>query len=205
MRSAITATILLVLALPACGQAQTHTQLVGPEGLRRAVTAGTQICLRHVIDGASERTLTQAPGISEVRYDIHGANVTRYQLDAPGAPEVTFFSDGGCRVQIDDQPYNDLLAVVDELSRDWIFIARPTAEYHQSRGPDVMVVDARDQFGDDGMRGRTICVRGERAASVQVVATSGVVRWGPGDETRDPPNLEIDVTSDLRPENCPFG
>lgn len=203
VKSTIASTVSLTVALLGCGQAQPQTPLASTADLSEAVTSGTRMCLRYVIDGASQHDLSREPGISEVRYNIHGADVTRYRLDLPGAPEVTFLRDNGCRVQIFHESYSDLVSVFDELIRDWTFVGRPTGEYHPSRGADVLVVDAGDYFDEGGFRAGTICVRGERPASVQLAANSGVA-LDPlgGDAVRGTPGLVVDVSSELRPENC---
>jgi hypothetical protein len=204
MRSTITSIVLLAAALLGCSQAQPQTPVASPGELSEAVAAGTRMCLRYVADGVSEHDLTHEPGISEVHYDIRGVDVTRYRLDLPGAPEVTFLRDNGCRVQIYHEPYSDLVSIFDDLVRDWTFVGRPTGEYHPSQGADVLVVDAGDYFEEDGFRAGTICVRGERSTSVQLAANSGVALdpFG-GEAVRGTPELLVDVSSKLRPENCP--
>ncbi|MEZ6022773.1 MAG: hypothetical protein R3C16_05030 [Hyphomonadaceae bacterium] len=204
MRLKVISTALLAISLWGCSRAQPQTPLAGQGELSAAVTIGTRMCLRHVIDGVLESDLTHQPGTSELHYDVHGADVTRYRLDSPVAPEVTFLREGSCRVQIYHESYSDLVSVFDSLTRDWAFVGRPTGEYHPSRGADVLVVDARNYFEEDGFRAGTICVRGERSAIVQVAANSGVALdpFG-GEAIRGTPELVINVSSEIRLENCP--
>jgi hypothetical protein len=151
------------------------------------------------MDGSSEKGLVLESGIREVHYNVHGQIVTRYRVEMPGNPELTFLDKDRCLVRMDDQPYDDLVAVVEELTGDWHFVGRPTSEYHQSvAGPSVLVVDPAD-LGD--FRAASICVRGERMASVHMSASAGVVRIL-GMVHHGPPSFDLQVRSDLQPENC---
>ncbi len=81
------------------------------------VYAALEICIPYVVDGASEASLTQRPGVTERRYYVHGQRVTAYELDQPGNPRVLSFRYqervDGCRIDLATRPWSNRSAIVD--------------------------------------------------------------------------------------------
>ena len=68
----------------------TNPEDANPDAVARTLIYATQsICVPYVVDGVDIGKLVQRPGISKRVDYVHGVDVTRYSIDAPGHPDVT--------------------------------------------------------------------------------------------------------------------
>lgn len=155
------------------------------------VHAVREFCVPYVVDGASLDTLTQRAGVTPMHYNVHGRAVTRYMLDLPNSPEVTFSEGDYCRVSIEDEPFEDRVAIVDEFVSDLTLFERPTSEYHPAQ---------REPIGDFQ---RVLCVRGETTSIVSVSTFPDTVTSPFGGTLHNPPLVDVIVTPPHSPQKCP--
>jgi hypothetical protein len=156
------------------------------------IHAVREFCVPYVVDGADAGALTSRAGAIAVRYDVNGKIVTRYRLDLPNSPEVTFDEGDYCRVSIEDQPFEDRVAIVDEFVSDLTLFYRPTSEYLPSQ---------REPPPSDFEH--TFCVHGENVSIVSISTVPDTVTSPFGTTLHNPPLVDVIVVPPHHLQNCP--
>lgn len=161
--------ILLGLAIQGCHSPAPDVTTYDPVTLGRSLATATRdFCLPYIVDGASTTSLTQRPDVTEVHYNIHGQDVTRYRFDdLPGAPEATLTTNDDCWIGVQEMPAGAIPALVAAFRRDLRLDGYTTSEVHLVPGPHTLVV-GQPADPDAPPHSYSTCVHGQRHALIQM-------------------------------------
>lgn len=121
------------------------------------IYATEKFCVPAVVDGARTASLHQRLGGTENHVNVHGTDVTSYQFDRPGSPQVTPSARASeqdyCRTALYVPKGTDRFSIVATFLRDLRLEGRPTNRPHETviciSGQHDAVIMISDPNGDD--------------------------------------------------------
>jgi hypothetical protein len=183
-----------------------------PDAVAKSLAFATEsVCIPYVVDGDSIGQLTDRPEIAAQVGDAHGVPITRYLIDAPGRPVITFAPGRNFGTGPDGQPVRTYTScsvtavgapsvdfekrVYSRLREHLSHLTRNTKPLRQIQMPD----------GDPPPSLLVVCVLGPTPARISTSNPD----WGSNDPAKEffatsiRGLLDVTVSSHWDSEGCP--